>query len=265
LLSRRRWRAPRCFAGCAAPKGPSAANAGPVAHSESDESASEKVSLTIYNQNFGLVREVRSVHLGKGQVELSYADVSAHVQPDRKQTEWHSIGNCTTESAWEVELRNHKDNAVDVEDYEPVAGDWTMLSSSQAANKKDSSTFTVDVKIPPRGTTKVTYKVRVKWCCPRYSPAQCQRVDALSDQRRRRLRQNSTRCVTIINPAREVFCVSARLSRAPERSLLPAGEHRSAAKTKPNQKSAAAATGQHNLIRAGIQRVRLTHQSRDES
>jgi hypothetical protein len=83
---------------------------------------------------------------------------------DRKQTEWHELGSCTSESAWEIELRNHKDTAVDVEDYEPVGGDWTILSSSQAAQKKDSSAFSFALKIPARGTTKVTYKVRVKWC-----------------------------------------------------------------------------------------------------
>jgi hypothetical protein len=83
---------------------------------------------------------------------------------DRKQTEWHELGGCMTESAWEIELRNHKDTAIEVEDYEPVGGDWTILSSSLPANKKDSSTFTFDVKVPARGKTKVTYKVRVKWC-----------------------------------------------------------------------------------------------------
>ncbi len=57
-------------------------NAGPPARSSSDASASEHVSLTVYNQNFGLVREVRRVHLGTGNVELSYADVSAHIQPE---------------------------------------------------------------------------------------------------------------------------------------------------------------------------------------
>jgi hypothetical protein len=83
---------------------------------------------------------------------------------DRKQTEWHGLGSCVTESAWEIELRNHKETAVEVEDYEPVGGDWTILSSSQPALKKDSSTFSFDVKVPARGKTKITYRVRVKWC-----------------------------------------------------------------------------------------------------
>ena len=68
--------------GCGGPKPPSTANAGPTAHERSDSGASEQLSLTVYNQNFGLVREVRTVQLGKGRVELSYADVSAHIQPE---------------------------------------------------------------------------------------------------------------------------------------------------------------------------------------
>ncbi|MES1173838.1 MAG: DUF4139 domain-containing protein [Myxococcales bacterium] len=83
---------------------------------------------------------------------------------DRKQTEWHELGGCVSESAWEIEVRNHKDTAIEVEDYEPVGGDWTMISSSQAAEKKDSSTFTFNIKVPARGATKVNYKVRVRWC-----------------------------------------------------------------------------------------------------
>jgi hypothetical protein len=83
---------------------------------------------------------------------------------DRKQTEWRELGACTSESAWEIELRNHKDTAIEVEDYEPIGGDWTIISSSQAAEKKDASTFTFTVKVPAHGKTKVNYKVRVKWC-----------------------------------------------------------------------------------------------------
>jgi hypothetical protein len=83
---------------------------------------------------------------------------------DRKQTEWKELGGCVSESAWEIEIRNHKDTAVEVEDYEPIGGDWTLLSSSQAADKKDAGTFSFAIKVPARGKTKVSYRVRVKWC-----------------------------------------------------------------------------------------------------
>jgi hypothetical protein len=83
---------------------------------------------------------------------------------DRKQTEWRALGNCSSESSWEIELRNHKDTPVVVEDYEPVGGDWTVVESSLPYVKKDAGTFTFDVKIPARGKTKVTYKVRLRYC-----------------------------------------------------------------------------------------------------
>lgn len=89
---------------------------------------------------------------------------SFDVVGDRKQTEWRELGTCTAESAWEVEIRNHKDTAIAVEDYEPIGGDWTIVSSSQAAEKKDANTFTFNVNVPARGKTKLTYRVRVKWC-----------------------------------------------------------------------------------------------------
>jgi hypothetical protein len=83
---------------------------------------------------------------------------------DRKQMSWKGFGYCTSESEWEISLRNHKDSAVTVEDVEPIGGDWEVLSSSIPHVKKDAFTFTFDVKIPAKGETKVKYKVRVKWC-----------------------------------------------------------------------------------------------------
>ncbi len=83
---------------------------------------------------------------------------------DRKQTDYKSLGNCTSESSWEIALRNHKDSAATVQDFEPVGGDWTIVSSSQPAKKEDSSTFSFTTTIPARGAVKITYRVRVKWC-----------------------------------------------------------------------------------------------------
>ena len=86
------------------------------------------------------------------------------VVADRKQMEWRALGNCTSESAWEIELRNHKDEAVRVEVREPAGGDWTIVDSSHPATKEDAQNFTFDVQVPKRGSTKVKYRVRVRWC-----------------------------------------------------------------------------------------------------
>jgi hypothetical protein len=83
---------------------------------------------------------------------------------DRKQTEWRALGNCSAESRWEIELRNHKDTAIEVEDFEPIGGDWTILESSLPYDKKDAGTFAFHIKVPARGKTKVTYRVRLRYC-----------------------------------------------------------------------------------------------------
>jgi hypothetical protein len=83
---------------------------------------------------------------------------------DRTETAWQAISSCVNESAWEIKLRNHKDTPESVLVYEPAGGDWEIVSSSVPATKKDASTFTFDVPLAPRSETKVTYRVRVRWC-----------------------------------------------------------------------------------------------------
>jgi hypothetical protein len=83
---------------------------------------------------------------------------------DRKQMEWKSLGTCVSESSWEIELRNHKDSPVEVEVYEPVGGDWEVISESMPHVKKDAHTFTYTPKIAARATQKITYRVRIRWC-----------------------------------------------------------------------------------------------------
>jgi hypothetical protein len=83
---------------------------------------------------------------------------------DRTETAWQVVSSCVNESSWEIKLRNHKDSAEHVLVYEPAGGDWELLSSSLPATKEDSSTFSFDVALAPRSETKVTYRVRVRWC-----------------------------------------------------------------------------------------------------
>lgn len=68
-------------AGCARNKAP-AVPPGPARAAASDASTREHVGVTVYNQNFGLVREKRRVQLGEGLVELAYGDVAAELQAE---------------------------------------------------------------------------------------------------------------------------------------------------------------------------------------
>jgi hypothetical protein len=86
------------------------------------------------------------------------------VVADRRQMEWRVTGSCESTSSWEIDLRNHKDEAVDVDVMEPIGGDWTIIDSSHQWERVDARTFKFHVSIPARGETKITYRVRVKWC-----------------------------------------------------------------------------------------------------
>ncbi len=83
---------------------------------------------------------------------------------DRRQMDFDVIGECTTESEWQIQVRNHKDEEVEVELMEPIGADWQILSSSHRHEKLDAHTFKFTVKVPARGETTVTYRVRVRWC-----------------------------------------------------------------------------------------------------
>jgi hypothetical protein len=89
---------------------------------------------------------------------------SFDVVGDRKQTDFKQISSCVDETAWEIDLRNHKDVADEVLVYEPIEGDWQILGSSIPYEKKDAHTFTFLAKVGARGETKITYRVRVRWC-----------------------------------------------------------------------------------------------------
>jgi hypothetical protein len=86
------------------------------------------------------------------------------VVADRKQMSWSSLGNCSAESAWSIEVRNHKDEDVNVEVREPAGGDWKISSSSHPPQREDNQSFHFDVPVPKRGKTTLAYTLRVRWC-----------------------------------------------------------------------------------------------------
>ena len=83
---------------------------------------------------------------------------------DRVQTDWDVISSCVSESTWRVDLRNHKDEDVEVMLVEPVGGDWQILASSHPYTQLDAWTFTMNPEVPANGETTVTYRVRARWC-----------------------------------------------------------------------------------------------------
>lgn len=89
---------------------------------------------------------------------------SFDVVADQKQTAFTVLGKCTTESDWELSLRNHKDTAELVDVEQPASGDYSVVQSSHPSARKDAHTFTFSIPVAARAEVKVTYRVRVRSC-----------------------------------------------------------------------------------------------------
>jgi hypothetical protein len=151
--------------------------------------SNEKVGVFVSFQNTDKNR--LGMPLPKGTVRLYKADASGALQfvgedaidhtprdekvslkvgeafdvvADHVQKDWSQISNCLAEGSYEIELRNHKDDAIQVEVNEPAGGDWELLSQSHPSTKVDAATFRFDVKVPARGFSKVSYRIRVRYC-----------------------------------------------------------------------------------------------------
>ncbi len=81
----------------------------------------------------------------------------------RKQTDWKKIAYDTYEAAFEISLRNHKKEDVNVRVVEPIPGDWKMLSNSRGYTKSEAFTAEFQVPVPKDGETKLTYRVRMRY------------------------------------------------------------------------------------------------------
>jgi len=118
--------------------------------------------------NAQFVGEDRIDHTPKNEkVRLKLGD-AFDVTADKKQTSFEKIAgtsryNYIFDAAFEMVLKNAKDEVVTVKVIEPIPGDWQMQSESHPHVKEASNTAVWQVTIPANGKTKLTYKVRVRY------------------------------------------------------------------------------------------------------
>ncbi|MET0335845.1 MAG: hypothetical protein ABW190_16375 [Rhizobacter sp.] len=89
------------------------------------------------------------------------------VTGDKKQTDYRrreptNRASHVSESAYEIVVRNAKREPVTVTVREPVPGDWSMLSESQAHTKVATDVAEWKVKVPAEGSTTLRYRVLVR-------------------------------------------------------------------------------------------------------
>ena len=102
-------------------------------------------------------------HTPKDEDLKIYVGDAFDVVCERKQTDYKKLASNLYEMEYEITLRNHKDVPVSVEVREPLGGDWEIVNSNLTSNKLDARTVGFEVPVAKDGTSKLTYRVRVKW------------------------------------------------------------------------------------------------------
>lgn len=118
--------------------------------------------------NAQFIGEDRIDHTPKSEtVRLKLGD-AFDIAADRKQTDFQKLSGSERhdfvfESAYRIELKNAKDEAVIVKVLEPLPGDWEILSESQPHRKESAHAAAWLVKVPAGGKAVLTYRARVKY------------------------------------------------------------------------------------------------------
>ena len=85
------------------------------------------------------------------------------VVAERKQVDYKTISRRVFEYAYEIRLRNHKEEAVTVVVNEPIGGDWEIVNSTFPAEKTAAFAARFNVPVAKDGEAVLSYRVRVKY------------------------------------------------------------------------------------------------------
>lgn len=108
------------------------------------------------------IGEDRIDHTAKDEtVKIKMGD-AFDIVGERKQTDWRKLGDDLYEVAFEISLRNHKEEPVTVTVIEPMFRDWQILHSSHTHKKLHAHTLQFDIPVVKNSETKLQYRVRFK-------------------------------------------------------------------------------------------------------
>jgi hypothetical protein len=108
------------------------------------------------------VGEDRIEHTPKDEEVRLKTGEAFDVVAERVQTDYRLISSKVHESEWEITLRNHKEEDIEVGIVEPLFGDWEVVKNSHPYTKLDAFTIRFDVEVPRDEEVKVKYMIRVK-------------------------------------------------------------------------------------------------------
>ncbi|MBI3951584.1 MAG: DUF4139 domain-containing protein [Acidobacteria bacterium] len=109
------------------------------------------------------VGEDRIAHVPKDEPVRIRVGSAFDIVAERLQTDFQKIADRVFESAFEIALRNRKDEAVTVVVNEPVSGDWQIVNSNCPYKKMGAAAMQFTVPVNAKSEAKLVYRVRVTY------------------------------------------------------------------------------------------------------
>ena len=107
------------------------------------------------------IGEDRIEHTPKDETIRLKTGEAFDVVSERLQTDYRQVTRGVHETAWEIQLRNHKESPVRIAVVEPLSGNWKVLESSHPYEKSDAFTIRFEVDVPASESVTVRYRVRI--------------------------------------------------------------------------------------------------------
>jgi hypothetical protein len=113
-----------------------------------------------------LIGEAHGGHTAAGQDVRLSAGNAFDLTAERVQTDYVTTrenNRTIATAAYRVTLSNAKDSAATVEVIESRRGEWSLVESSIPAEKLSSTETRFRMRVPAKGQSTLTYRVRVVW------------------------------------------------------------------------------------------------------
>ncbi|MEX2015476.1 MAG: DUF4139 domain-containing protein [Candidatus Hydrogenedentales bacterium] len=107
--------------------------------------------------------EDRIQHTPKDEEVRLRLGTAFDVVGERTQTDFTRISDRVFETAFEIELRNHKETDITIDVVEPMPADWEILQQSHEHEQRDAFTAVFSIAVPADGEATLTYRVRVRY------------------------------------------------------------------------------------------------------
>lgn len=114
------------------------------------------------------IGEDRIDHTAKGEKLRLKLGEAFDINADKKQTDYQKVANYgrsggVYETAYQLEIRNAKKDAIKVKVIEPMPGDWQMIAESLPHKKESAHAAVWEVPVPAEGKTLLTWRARIKY------------------------------------------------------------------------------------------------------